>query len=305
MYKKKIYTLIYYCSIAFLIVYLTTSEKMSFHHINFNYNLAISIFFLTAGFFTYPLVLDLVLRYQGITSNYLSCFTALGKTVFSKYIPGKAAMVYAIAYNLNKNENSTGIARLSYNVLVFQVLIIISGLLTGLFSVIRMGNIPVAWKVGSAVMIIISLYISTSEIFFSKISIYLSKRLGKDIKLTHFKKKNVLLIILLSAIFWILWGTGMYFLVLSSEYNVAGSHSLIFLFSFSVCVGIVAIIAPGGIGIREGVLAMIIVSLGNPVKTAAEISVLSRLWFVTGEIVLFLISHIVSYKTNRITLRNG
>ena len=295
MFRTKIYTAVYYASIAALLYFLVSSGSVGFSGVRLNGYFFISLAFLSAGFFTYPLVLDLVLRYQGITSNYLSCFTALGKTVFSKYIPGKAAMVYAIAYNLNKNENSTGIARLSYNVLVFQVLIIISGLLTGLFSVIRMGNIPVAWKVGSAVMIIISLYISTSEIFFSKISIYLSKRLGKDIKLPHFKKKNVLLILFISAAFWILWGTGMYFLVLSSEYNVAGSHSLIFLFPFSVCVGIVAIIAPGGIGIREGVLAMIIVSLGNPVKTAAEISVLSRVWFVTGEIILFLISHIVSY----------
>lgn len=296
MFKSKIYVTIYYTSIIFLVIYLFSYQSLSFLNFNINFNLLISVLFLTAGFFAYPLVLHQVLRSQNIKSDYFTCFSSLGKTIFSKYIPGKAAMVYAIAYNINKKNGETGIARLSYNVILFQLMIIVSGLFTGLFAVLRIEGLPNIWKTGSLLIIIVSILLLQSEFFFRKSELLLSKLTGKEILFPHFSQKNIFLILVTSILFWLLWGTGIYFLAVSSGIGIVDPYLLIFLFPFSVCVGILAIIAPGGIGIREGVLAFMIISVGNSPKTAAELSIISRIWFVAGEIILFLISHIISYQ---------
>lgn len=295
MFKSKIYIAIYYASIIFLLIYLFNSQTLSFSNLNINLDFFISIFFLTSGFFTYPLVLNQVLISQGIKSDYLTCFTSLGRTIFSKYIPGKAAMVYAIAYNINKRNDETGIARLSYNVILFQLMIIISGLLTGLFAVLRIQELPIIWKTGSLLVIVLSIFILQSEFFFKKTGALISKWTGKEIIFPHFAKKDIFIILVTSILFWLFWGAGIYFLAVSSVPGIINPPLLIFLFPFSVCVGILAIIAPGGIGVREGVFAFMIISVGNSPKTAAELSIISRIWFLTGEIILFLISHIFSY----------
>jgi uncharacterized membrane protein YbhN (UPF0104 family) len=295
MFKSKIYIAIYYSSIFFLALYLINTDMLAFSHFKLNLNFYLSLLLLTSGFFTYPLVLNKVLKSQGISSSYLVCFISLGNTIFSKYIPGKVAMVYSIAFNINKNNNAIGVTRLSYNVILFQILILVGGLLTGLFAVIQLDKISSIWKIGSAVVIILSLALLQSVSFFKKISSFISHKLGKKIAFPHFKKKDIFVIIAASIIFWLLWGAGMYFLVLSSDITIASPSSLIFLFPFSVCVGILAIIAPGGIGIREGVFALLIISLGNPVRSATEITVLSRIWFILGEIILFSVSHIIAY----------
>lgn len=295
MFKSKIYVIIYYISIIFLIIYLFNTQTLSFANLNINPVFFVSILFLTAGFLTYPLVLHQVLRSQGIKSDYLACLTSLGKTIFSKYIPGKAAMVYAIAYNINKNNKETGIARLSYNVILFQLMIIVSGLVTGLFAVLRIQKLPIIWKTGSLLIICLSLFILQSEYFFRQSGTLISKLIGKEIIFPHFAKKDIFIILVTSILFWLLWGTGIYFIAVSSEIEIVNPSSLIFIFPFSVCVGILAIVAPGGIGIREGVFALMLISVGNTAKSAAELSVISRIWFVAGEIILFLISHIISY----------
>jgi len=292
---SKIYSIIFYISIISVFIYFIKSDYLSFSGLSFNISFILSLVFLTAGFFIYPLILKQVIKYQNDESSYRSCFLALGSTIFSKYIPGKVAMIYAIAFKLNKNSDSAGIARLSYYVTLFQIFIIVSGLLTGLFFVIQLQELPVYWKIGSAITIITVLFLFQSKLFFRYISKYISSTLKKDISLSHFKKINAFKIILTSILFWILWGIGIYFLINSLGLNINHQIDLVFLFPFSICIGILAVIAPGGIGVREGIFAGFIILLGNPASTAAEISVLSRVWFVTGEIIFFSISSVLPY----------
>ena len=295
MNKSKIYTAIYYASIIFALVYLFKIDSLNFSKLGLNINIIISLGFLTLGFFTYSLVLKMVLKYQNIDASLKTCFTAIGSTIFSKYIPGKVAMIYAIAYKLNIHTDNLNIKRLSYNVLLFQILILLSGFISGLFFVFQMNDIPSYWKFGSVSLILISVIILQSKTFFKFLAKMVSAKLKKDIVMLHFSRGSVLAILFTSILFWLFWGIGLYLFINSLGISLHNQFAIIFLFPFSICVGILAIIAPGGIGIREGALALFIVSLGNPISIASEISILSRLWFIMGEIILFFISTTIPY----------
>jgi len=291
---KKIYTVIYYISIIFIAAYLFRSDYFSFSRIDFNTDFFLSLIFLTAGFISYPAALNLTLKYQGIGSDYKTCFLSTGRTIFSKYIPGKVAMIYAIAYNLKKNDESS-LSRLSYNVILFQIFAIISGILLGLAFVIPMESLPFFWKFGSIAVIITSVLILSSNFFFTSLTKLFVKFTGKSPDFPPFTFLSIFKLISMSMLFWLCWGMGLYFLVGSLGIILNNSLTLVFLFPFSISIGILAFIAPGGIGVREGVLAALLIYSGNPVPVAAEISVMSRIWFILGEIIFFLISSTIPY----------
>ena len=94
---------------------------------------------------------------------------------------------------------------------------------------------------------------------------------------------------------WLFWSLSFYFLIKTvSEEDVrlvTGSG-----FALAGSLGIVAVIAPGGIGVREGVLAFILTLAGFNIELAASISVVSRLWFLIGEAFIFLISFVIQQK---------
>jgi uncharacterized membrane protein YbhN (UPF0104 family) len=68
-----------------------------------------------------------------------------------------------------------------------------------------------------------------------------------------------------------------------------------------VCYGILAIFLPGGIGVREGIMTAYLSALGIELELAITIATLSRLWFITGEVFIFLMALILK-KTNNQSL---
>lgn len=301
MIKKYLYFALYYLSIIIVVVYLFKSGSINFLKLGFNFDFFLSLIFLTAGFLIYPFVLNRILNYQGIKSDYETCFLAIGRTIFSKYIPGKVAMIYSISYNLKKNTEAS-LSRISYNVILFQVFIIISGLILGLSFVFQIDDINPLWKYSTLLIILSVILILRSEFIFRYLTKFVTKQTGKEYDLPHFSGYSIFLIIFISLLFWLCWGIGIYFLITSMGICLNNQFSIIFLFPFSVCLGIIAVISPGGIGIREGVLAGFIVYLGNSASAAAEISVSSRIWFILGEIIFFLIAYIFPYLYRKFSM---
>ena len=87
---------------------------------------------------------------------------------------------------------------------------------------------------------------------------------------------------------WLLWSTG--FLCLAGALsNVPIPWTLAFAFPLATTIGIVAVIAPGGVGVREGVLVGYLSSQGLPLELATTIAVASRLWFLIGEVGIFVV----------------
>ena len=69
-------------------------------------------------------------------------------------------------------------------------------------------------------------------------------------------------------------------------------------FPLAATIGVLAIIAPGGIGAREGILTGYFVLTGIPLETAVTISIASRLWFLIGESLFFIVGLMASRTIN-------
>jgi uncharacterized membrane protein YbhN (UPF0104 family) len=69
-------------------------------------------------------------------------------------------------------------------------------------------------------------------------------------------------------------------------------------FSIAGLIGFVAVFAPAGLGVREGVLVFTL-SMIFPSAIAAIISLISRLWMTICELIVLLIVFVTSYLKNR------
>jgi len=204
-------------------------------------------------------------------------------------------MVYAIAYKLKIQKESEQFSKLFIYVIIFQVYIIIGGIVTGLFSVFQLEMISPFIKFISLGLIILSFFSLQSKYMFEKFTLIISKIVKSKFSVPCFKRKQIFILLCLSTFFWLIWGMGIYFFIDSTGIQIINPIHVIFLFPFSVSVGIVAVFSPGGFGIREGVFAGLLIALGSSISSAAEISILSRIWFILGEIIFFLISTIFPY----------
>ena len=85
-------------------------------------------------------------------------------------------------------------------------------------------------------------------------------------------------------VLWILFGTGFLFFVRSlAPLDLYRGVPLVSNYAASWLIGVVTLFAPGGIGVREGVLGLLLSKI-LPLGTALLVAVLSRLWLISLEI---------------------
>jgi len=95
---------------------------------------------------------------------------------------------------------------------------------------------------------------------------------------------DILWVLFVSVIAWVVGGIGFYLFV-DSVFPVP-PHQILFLtgaLAFSSMLGLIAIFAPSGLGVREGALVYLL-SLMMPESVAVIISILTRIWMTLIEI---------------------
>ena len=97
---------------------------------------------------------------------------------------------------------------------------------------------------------------------------------------------DMLKIVLLFICNWLVAGSGFYMLV-TAFYPVPASQWLYIggIYGLSTIIGILALFAPSGLGVREGIL-MAGLLLIMPEEYAMTISLISRIWQTVAEIIL-------------------
>ena len=85
---------------------------------------------------------------------------------------------------------------------------------------------------------------------------------------------------------WVLLGTA-FFLFIKSFYPVAPSQLLVVTGTYAVAwsIGFLSVITPSGLGVREGVLSLLLTS-ALPPATATLVALLSRLWTLSAELIV-------------------
>jgi len=78
--------------------------------------------------------------------------------------------------------------------------------------------------------------------------------------------------------------------------SVPSAVCVIVAFSLAWTIGFVTPGASGGIGVREGIITAYLVMSGVELELATTISVLSRIWFVLGEIFIFMLALVLNVR---------
>ncbi len=125
------------------------------------------------------------------------------------------------------------------------------------------------------------------------LSYIILKVLKKRISFPCIKTNNIIKLLPSFIVNWTLWTAGFYFFALALS-DSEMSLLVGFCFPMAATFAIVAIVSPGGLGVREGILAFSMILLGVSSTDAITISTASRLWFLIGEGFFFLLALILN-----------
>ena len=290
---KKWYTYIVYVSLFFLVVTLFQADYLKIPEIKSIKLLILSLFFLFLGVFLDALAWHKSLTVFGFTKHsYLSSLSSMGLSIFGKYIPGKIwTVIGRSSYMVKKyNYNEKQVSMIS---LIAQLISLWVGIILGSIIFLFISQTGNWIAIISFIWIFLSLLLFTN-FFYIIIEFILLSILKVNIDLLKLNIKDIIRIIPWYVILWITWCFAFYLLI-NSQIDFYLPIWVGLAFSIACTIGVLAIIFPGGIGIRESFLAFIFLILGFEQEIVYTLSASSRIWFLVGEIFMFTTAVIISF----------
>ena len=287
---KNYFNYFLYISFVFLCVALYRLHYLTipvFHSAGY---LLLSVAALIAGFVAIGFVWWQFFMASGFPITFFDGVTATGLSVFGKYIPGKIWTLLGVAGYLNQRYQYP-ISELTIVTIKVQFCLLWSGLFLGAYGLFLIGGLHV-WGI-----VILVLFTGLSLSLFSNPVNHLAEKMVSWLLRKNLMIPRVTFVQLLKMlpglfISWLVWVMAFHYLIQSmSEIPVPISTGL--GYPLSVALGIIAIFAPGGLGIREGVLVGYLTQAKVPLELATTVSVFARLWFLAGEIGIFFIGFII------------
>lgn len=268
--------LLLYSSLLFVFIYLKSIDYLSLPPINDIPCAFLAFVLLISGFVLQVCCWHLVLGLFGANVMFKHSFSSVSKTMFAKYIPGK---IWQITGRAGYISTSTCInLKTAMKISFFaQCTSIFAGVVLAISMLVLDENLAsllgVERKVGLSLLAIIA-----AASFF--VMFFFREKCGF---------RNISLYIVVSLFPWVFWGSGFYFLTksLTLELDMAAAMGT---FTIAALAGIFAYFFPGGLGVREGVMAVILGTFGFALDVSIGVSIVARLWFLLGELFFFLLS---------------
>jgi hypothetical protein len=286
--KKGVHKYLLYVSLAFLVLALYRNDYLKKPDIVSPLELAYSLVLLMAGFLGDALAQQKLLNRAEFPITIGRSVSMAGLNIFAKYIPGKVMVIMGKALYLSEK---CGYPAVPLSVYVFQgqILAVWCGLILSIAALFFIKSLHLLGWMGLAGLGIATILIfsPTAHIYTQRI---FQKILGKPFHLPAISLKSLLLLLPWFMSPWILWGLGFY------EFSIALTGqipelSVILSFPLAATLGVLSLFAPGGIGVREGVLVYCLTLTHMDAVSAATLSVSSRLWFFIGEIFIFVLGY--------------
>ena len=275
-----------YISLVFLAIALYKSNYLKVPHIFSSSALTASFLLLFAGFLANAISWKHVLKESNYDIDLGVCIAGLGLSIFSKYIPGKIWMIVGpAAYISDKYHYPLG--TLSVISLNAQFIVIWSGLVFGMIGMYLLG---VGWHLWG--WLILSLWLVLTVVIFSKLVHAKAEHairiiLRKDITFPNLTIKSTIAVMPWFVCNWAFWSIGFYMLV-TSLIEAYVPWSVGFGFPLAATLGILTFISPGGLGTREALMIGYLTLADIHLVDATTVAVASRLWFLVGEIFIFI-----------------
>ena len=284
--KKGWHNYLVYISIFFLILALIKADYLKIPNIHSRLSLFAAFSLLFAGFIVNTISQYKLLAHSNYAIHGRHALAMVGLNIFGKYIPGKMWMVVGSAVYVAE-KSGYSLVDLSVVFLQAQIIGVWCGLILGVAGLLLSNSLHYISWLGCFILA------GLSAVLFSKTAHDAFERLINKFKAVPLKLPRLTIrstVILLPWFFgsWIFWGIGFYFLTASLTHH-AVPLSIIFCFPLAGTLGILFLLAPGGIGIREGIMVGYLSQFNIHLADAITIAAASRLWFLTGEIFIFIV----------------
>ena len=291
--SEKYFIIFLYLSLIFLAIGLFRSDYVNIELERLNYfYLMLSFLFLFTGFLLNCVswyITCLELNHRISLSEAIS---SQGLTVFGKYIPGKVWIIFGrAAYFAKLGFSLNTLIQLS---LYTQLLSIWVGLGLGIVGLIFISSlVHYLW-------IIILLWAVCGILLFSPlhkigcITKVMKKLSRNDEPFVWMKFSTAISKIPAFLLFWLSWTAGFFFLLEALFPRIRCSMLTSLAFPFAATLGIVALMCPGGLGVREGLLVLYLFHSGMSMENSTLASIASRIWFTIGEVFLFLVGIVLN-----------
>ncbi|NLK50581.1 MAG: flippase-like domain-containing protein [Candidatus Cloacimonetes bacterium] len=294
--KKSLYTIFFdaliYLSLVILVINLLKGDYLQFpQSIHYGFFIA-SLLFMLSGFVMQGLTYGFVLQRFGFRVSKLDAFVAFGKNVLTKYIPGKIWIMLGPASHINKLYGYA-MDQLVFASFTSEFISIWVALLMSV-SLLIFSPISLIVKLVSFL-----LWLGLTLVLFTRVFHALFERIIKVVIKREFlipsiSFKDTFALFPFHFFYWLLYGVG--FLFLCKSLGSPGYYTQIIIFPFATVLGMVAIFIPGGIGVREGLLVLLLVYSGLSLEASTTVSVSSRIWFLIGEVLTFIVGFSLSLK---------
>jgi len=221
---------------------------------------------------------------MGFPVKFSDSLISLGLFVFGKYIPGKLWVLAGRATYLaaKKNYSKKDIAVIA---LINQMLSMWVGLWLGFFGLIFIEGMGVYTDIVLLIIFLLTVLLFTN--LPGKVFNYFYHLLfNKQLQIQYIRPQQILMVLPWYFARWLVLSAAFYFFILGLTNTVIPFYAALG-FAFAGNLALIFILFPGGLGVREGMLFGFLVLCNFSVEIATTISVVSRLWFLIGEIFIF------------------
>jgi len=279
---------------------------------NYEFKLDILLFVISLLLFlAYKLYNAILWHYitykNGCSINVKKAVISWGYSLLGKYIPGKIFYLGARLYYYNEEGKSN--KKVTFSFFVENICTLLAATFILLVAALFVDN-PVLnqFKLIFAVLLVVFFVMINPRIleFCINLGLKILKKPPVSIPMSY---KDMFFIVLLFIGNWLVLGLG-FFLLVKALYPPIGFDNYVFLsgaFAFSSMAGILAIIAPGGIGVREYFLILTLEAIfpkSIPAVAALPmvIAAVSRVWVTIAELAAVLLSFVFA-KANKIEFK--
>jgi len=263
--------------------------QIDFKQLHFNvFLLMVSILFLFIYFLLVVFGWELILKRLGVSLSFLKTLKIIFYSQLGKYLPGKIWVFVGRIYFCQQLGISTSKTFLS--IVLEAAVSIISGILIFLVALSIFPGTQIHINPFLLMVVVVILFIIVHPKVFTRIINIFLRLVKKGPIRIDLNFSQICGIIMYYCIVWLSFGIAFYFLINSTTFIALSKIPLLAgSFSISATIGAMALFAPGGLGVREGVLALLLSNF-FPISLAILLSFLSRIWISFGEFILMGIS---------------
>ncbi len=251
-----------------------------------------SLFLLCLHFFFYAVLWHLLTMANHAAIGFRAAMTAWFYSMLGKYVPGKVVLWAGRIYYYNREGHSIKKASFCFSLelaLQFLASLLIIG--PALLQAAPPSFLPYRLPLLAAAAVV---FIVVNPKSLAVLLNMIFKLLGKEPVALAMKNRQLYPLLAGYVLNGLLLG-GAFFLFVNGFYPMAPERFLYLTGSFLLAgwAGILSLLAPGGLGVREGVL-LVGLEMILPAAVAAMVVLAARLWATAGELLCALAVFIVN-----------